>query len=394
MTELQMGLMGLVVVVVLAMLAYNKWQEYRHRKVLEQVMKSEHDDVLFGHREAARVPLGGDAAAEETVWREPGLGALADEETAPVNQASGLADALREPCSSSALPADEVSEGVESSPGELPPSLLDPRIDFIVTMELVEAVPVAQLFESQRDVLARLSKPVIWVGYNERMREWELLSPTGDKAYRRLRIGLQLADRRGPLSEADLNVFVVAMHQLADDFLAVADMPPPHGVIGQAVDIDRFCADVDLEIGVHLISKGNSFSGTKVRALAEAAGMVLGSDGRFTRCDDAGNAQFKLQNYESAPFSPESIKSMSTHGLTFLLDVPRVAHGERVFFLMVDQARRFADALQGQLVDDNRQPLAEVQLEHIKREYVSKTQAKMAQFGLPAGGAQALRLFS
>ena len=41
---------------------------------------------------------------------------------------------------------------------------------------------------------------------------------------------------------------------------------------------------------------------------------------------------------------------MSTHGLTFLLDVPRVAHGERVFNQMHDLARRFADVLRGVLV--------------------------------------------
>ncbi|MGE5386758.1 MAG: cell division protein ZipA C-terminal FtsZ-binding domain-containing protein, partial [Betaproteobacteria bacterium] len=210
----------------------------------------------------------------------------------------------------------------------------------------------------------------------------------------RLRIGLQLADRRGPLSEADFTMFVAAMQQLADELMAVVDMSPHQSLVDQAVEIDRFCADVDLEIGVHLVSRGTPFPGTKIRALAEAAGMTLGDDGMFTRRDDDGNAQFRLQNFESTPFSGESMKNLTTHGLTFLLDVPRVAHGERVFFVMVDLARRFADALQGQLVDDNRQPLVEAQLDRIKREYVVKTQAVMANFGLPAGSPQTLRLFS
>ena len=85
---------------------------------------------------------------------------------------------------------------------------------------------------------------------------------------------------------------------------------------------------------------------------------------------------------------------MTTHGLTFLLDVPRVDHGERVFVQMTELARRFAETLQGALVDDNRQPLTEAQLDHIRREFIGKPQATMAAFGLPAGSAQALRLFS
>lgn len=405
MTDLQMGLLGLGAGAVVVVLAYNKWQEFRHRKMAEQVMKSDHDDVLLGKRSKRQHDTEAEAAASSGAlpadgsgdaglpWREPTLG---DEPGQPTgNQASGLAAALKEASERHELnPEDEASGAAEQDADEAPRSLIDPRIDFIVAMELVEPVPVEQLFEPQKEVLARVTKPVIWVGFNERQREWEIIRPDSPHVYRRLRIGLQLADRRGPLSETDLNIFVVAMHQLADELLAVADMSPHQGLIGQAVDIDQFCADVDLQIGVHLISKGTPFAGTKIRALAEAAGMVLGDDGFFTKRDDDGKELFKLQNYESTLFSPDSIKSLTTHGITFMLDVPHVDHGERVFFLMVDQARRFADALQGQLVDDNRQPLNEAQLDGIKREYVAKAQASMAQYGFPAGSPQALRLFS
>ena len=51
-------------------------------------------------------------------------------------------------------------------------------------------------------------------------------------------------------------------------------------------------------------------------------------------------------------------------------------------------------ALQGALVDDNRQPLSDSQLDHIRREFIGKPQATMASFGLAAGSPQALRLFS
>jgi len=278
--------------------------------------------------------------------------------------------------------------------GEVPLLLLDPRIDFVVIMELVEAVPGHQIRHSQRDAMARISKPVVWVGFNDKSREWETIAADEATAYRRLRVGLQLADRSGPLAEADLMVFVAAMQQLSDELMAVADMPPPHGVIDKALALDRFCANVDLEIGVNLVCKSNPFSGTKIRALAEAAGMMLDDSGRFTRFDDDGRALFSLQNFESTPFTADGIKNLSTHGLTFVLDVPKVAYGERVFFQMVDLARRAAETLQGMLVDDNRQPLAESQLDQIKREYVIKPQAAMAQYGIAAGSPQAQRLFS
>ena len=66
----------------------------------------------------------------------------------------------------------------------------------------------------------------------------------------------------------------------------------------------------------------------------------------------------------------------------------------RVFMQMAELAKRFAETLHGTLVDDNRQALSDVQLEHIRREYIGKPQAVMASYSLPAGSAQALRLFS
>lgn len=47
MTELQLGLIGLGAVAVVGVLAYNKWQEYRHRKLAEQVLNVRHSDVLL-----------------------------------------------------------------------------------------------------------------------------------------------------------------------------------------------------------------------------------------------------------------------------------------------------------------------------------------------------------
>ncbi|MBK9783041.1 MAG: cell division protein ZipA C-terminal FtsZ-binding domain-containing protein [Betaproteobacteria bacterium] len=278
-------------------------------------------------------------------------------------------------------------------PGALPAELLDPRLEFIVSMDLVEPVSALQILHSQREVLQRLGKPVHWVGLNERTREWERLLSDSNWPLRRLRVGLQLVNRMGPVASGDVALFLGAMQALADELMAVLDMPSSR-VQDQAEELDRFCAAVDLEIGVNLVSRGSAFSGTKIRALAEAAGMVLGIDGLFTRYDDAGRAQFSLQNYESTQFSADALRTMTTHGLTFLLDVPRVDHGERVFTQMTELARRFAETLQGMLVDDNRQPLSESQLDHIRREFIGKPQATMLSFGLPAGSAQAQRLFS
>ena len=404
MTELQIGLIGLGATAVVGVYAYNKWQEYRHRKLAEAVLKPHHDDVLLGGASTARRTVVDERSEPEIEQSE----LVSDERVEPVfvdpfptEPSNDFAPAMPDEIPETAgvqdeqpafLPMDDGEQG-ELPSIEVPAELLDPRLEFVVAMELVEPVSAVQVLHSQRDVLHRLNKPVHWVGFNERTQAWERLASDSNLHIRRLRIGLQLVNRMGPVSDGDVAIFTGAMQALADELMAVADMPSSR-VLDQAAELDRFCAAVDLEIGVNLVSRNAAFPGTKIRALAEAAGMVLGIDGLFTRYDDAGRAQFSLQNYESTQFSADSVRNMTTHGLTFLLDVPRVDHGERVFMQMTELARRFAETLQGALVDDNRQPLTDTQLEHIRREFIGKPQATMAAFGLPAGSAQALRLFS
>ena len=398
MTELQMGLIGLGAIAVVGVFGYNKWQEGRHRKLAESLLKPAHDDVLLADAPKVAAKVAPLERSEPEIELEE-TGSHAGERLEPMmadadEMVEHKPDVQHHSHSVGAEHRPQDHEEIDVVPvSELPSALLDPRLEFIVAMELVDPVSVIQILHSQREVLQRVSKPVHWVGYNELTREWVRLLPDADFQVRRLRVGLQLANRMGPVSDADLVVFAGAMQALADELMAVADMPSIR-VRDQAAEIDRFSAEVDLEIGINLVSRASAFSGTKIRALAEAAGMVLGADGLFTRYDEEGRAQFCLQNFESTQFSPESIRNMSTHGLTFLLDVPRVDHGERVFMQMAELAKRFAEALQGILVDDNRQPLGDAQLDHIRREFIGKPQAKMASYNLPAGSAQALRLFS
>lgn len=423
MSELHWGLAGLSVIVVGGVYAYNSWQEYRHRKVAESVLRPEHDDVLL-KVQPVRPPVD-EAAVErlEPVFAEEGpdlLGAkepdlelpeespvyvepavqpeveVAPQGAAEPKQTVPVAVAADVPEPVAVAPAEKVEPAAvkeEVAVPNVPVELLDPRIEYIVAMEMIEAVPVRQILASQRETLLKVNKPVHWIGFNETTREWVPLRGEEELSVRRLRIGLQLVNRLGPLASADLVGFTAAMQALADDLTAVADMPA-EPVLDQAAAIDRFCADVDLEIGLNLVSRGIAFPGTKIRALAEAAGMVLGVGGMFTRYDDDGQPQFSLQNYENTPLTADGLRNLSTHGLTFLLDVPCVDHGERVFQQMTELAKRFADTLQGALVDDNRQPLGEAQLEHIRREFIGKPQAVMRQYGIAAGSAQSRRLFS
>ena len=434
MDELQVGLVALGGAAVGGVIAYNKWQEYRHRKLAEQVLNHRHSDVLLDEpssdetvvtvRGAAESgngsilpidPDGMDGIAEVSNAPEPEIGEkkvvpseriepvlrFDDEEDLPPQaeeRPEVVVAAEREiPAPLAARPGEEIREYKEEirefKEVPEPVELLSPLVDYIAAFEAVEPTPARQILESQREVLTRIRKPISWVGYNEYARAWEPIVDDGQSEYRRLRVGLQLVDRQGPLTDGDISIFHMAMQDLGDELMAIVDLPSRQAALQTAAELDGFCASVDIQIGINVISQGQPFPGTKLRALAEAAGMVIDDQGRFVRCDDDGNVLYTVLNQESSGFSVESMKTMTTHGLTFLLDVPRVSHGERVFNQMVDLARRFADVLKGVLVDDNRRPLNESSLEPIRRQ-VGQFQALMAVENMPAGDPLTRRLFS
>ncbi|WP_300454217.1 cell division protein ZipA C-terminal FtsZ-binding domain-containing protein [Accumulibacter sp.] len=418
MTDLQMGLIGLGGAAVVGVLAYNKWQEHKHRKLAEHLLNARQADVLLdesppdesrdddgagsGPEIVTRSPSagGGMGAGDERV--EPLLRPAAAPDEAQALHASAEASsaaANRRP-SGDALPAARSVPSAQSpvalpEPASVavPPCLLSPTIDYIAAIETSEPAAAYRIREMQRAALARIGKPVNWIAYNEETGEWEPILEDSDSLYRHIRVGLQLVDRKGPVRDGDLSVFHVAMLELATELLGVAELPLRDPALQMAAQLDEFCAGVDIQIGVNVISQGQVFPGTKLRGLAESAGMLIDPDGRFARCDDDGNVLYVLLNQEAKGFTSDSMRTMTTHGVTFLLDVPRVANGDRVLTQMVELARRFADALHGALVDDNRRPLSENAIEPIRRQ-VLQYQTAMANRQLPAGGPLARRLFS
>ena len=55
----------------------------------------------------------------------------------------------------------------------------------------------------------------------------------------------------------------------------VVDLPRHDDVLMHARGLDEFCAGVDLQLGVNIVSTPAApFAGTKLRGLAEAAGLA------------------------------------------------------------------------------------------------------------------------
>ena len=102
--------------------------------------------------------------------------------------------------------------------------------------------------------------------------------------------------------------------------------------------------------------------------------------------DGDGGALFSLS-------TNVTLAAETTSRLTLLLDVPRVAALRDGFGAMTACARVLAARLDGVVVDDSNQPLAEAALTEIA-EQVNAFYSQMEAAGIPAGSTRALRLFT
>ncbi len=359
MSDLQTALLGIGACVVAGVYAFNCWQERQFRRRAELAFEREHDDVLM--------PTAPSPADSEPPARiEPRL------ESAPATTAA---------------PRTAVRTA--------PALAIDPVIDYVVEVDLAAPVASTALHAQLNELAAGWGKPVLAAGYDAATGEWHALDTVSDVKCSQLRFAVQMSNRAGCIEQDKLKAFRAVAQKWADDEGAVAvkclEVDLAHAM---AVQLDRFCADVDIAIGINVITRdGAPFSGTKVRALAEAGGMKLESDGVFYLRNNDGEAIYTLDNHEPMPFVPEQIKTLTTGGVTFLLDVPRVAEGLGAFEAMLAAARNFASTLGGKLVDDNRAALADDAIEKIRRQ-LTGILAKMEAGQIAAGGARALRLFS
>ncbi len=363
MSDLQLSLLVIGVTIIGGVLLYNWVQERSFRRRLKQAFGEAPADILLHPEEAAA-----DGGRVEPQYQEPPVAARA------------------------VRPAVDPKMEVATRPPAAPASI-DDTLDYVAEIEVENPIPGAAI-EELMSRLEGCGRPARTIGLNPETGQWERLARGSGGGYLGLRPGLQLVNRSGSVTAAQLAVFCDAVSNCAEKVAGLAKCPDVQTALKTARELDAFCAGVDVAVGVNVVAnEGMVFSGTRIRGLAEAAGFKLEPDGVFHYRNEQRQTLFTLDNHEPAPFLPEQIASLSTRGLTLMLDVPRVEEGPGVLERMLEIGEGLAAALGGRLVDDNRARLTDAGIARI-REQLRSIHAAMAARGMAAGGERALRLFS
>jgi len=252
----------------------------------------------------------------------------------------------------------------------------------------------AQTSQLSAALSVKLAKPVRWLGRKGAGQPWLAIEPGSTGPWNEIAACFLLANRAGAASGPDLQQFLRMAAQAAAAVAASCDAPDAGDCAARAEELDSFCADLDVQIGLTVLkSELGQIAGTRLRGVAEAAGFRLNAAGHFDYIqEETGKTLYSLQNFKQEPFTIDSLRVLSTPGVVFLLDVPRASDPVRVFDQMRLAAKRMTKTLEGVLVDDNRRPLNDASLAAI-REQVQVTAEALRAAHIDPGGPRALRLF-
>ncbi len=380
-SDLHIALIGAGIAAVAGVWAYNLWQERKARRSAETIFRHEHGDTLLAEEAGTEH---GDSEPAERIEPAFFAGDPAYPDALPNGSDSGAG----------AEPTIDDSVTAAEDHSELPAQRADVLTDCVLRLTTAEPVPAPAVWVTQASWAAELDKPVHWLAHDEATDTWLPLDGSATGRYVQWVASLQLANRRGAISEGNLAQFFDGVRQVADEVGAMLELPAPGQVVAHAAALDEFCASVDIQFKLHIVeAAGGVFSGTKLRGVAEAAGLALEDDGRFHARDANGNELFTLTNLGSEGFSVETLRSLATHGLTLSIDVPRVSDGPATFTRMLGAGQQLARALGGVLVDAQRAPLAEGMIAAIRAKII-ELQQTMRDAGIDPGSTRALRLFS
>jgi hypothetical protein len=247
MSELQIGLLAVGLLVVGGIFAYNAVQERRARRSAERAFGSAHADVLM------------DGAAQRL---EPRFDAPA--RRAPAAEGAALPDA---------------------------------RLDYIIELQLRQIASAAEVAAHWAPFEHRFAGRALLAASPDRTA-WRPLAAAGSCAA--VRAALQLASRAGPVSEAQLIEFRGAVDTLAAQIGATVAAAEIKQAVEAARELDTLCADADIQIVLHVVPQpGGAFASVAPPQAPGAFGVARRDDGGYVLSIDVPHAPDVRRVYEA-----------------------------------------------------------------------------------------------
>ncbi|MGQ0443170.1 MAG: cell division protein ZipA C-terminal FtsZ-binding domain-containing protein [Methylophilaceae bacterium] len=420
MSDLQVVLIALGAFIIAGVVVYNWMQERKLRKNITDDFLVPQKDVL-----AEDFYIDAEAYAEQALADVPNKNKIMEKLNAPMTVPEiELTEVSEPPINRDKAVEAEITKSKEievtehpvlsiaepSAPVPLPvaklekesqqtnsplPNDVHQQIDLTAFLYSTKNISLQTLSALTDAIASDLGVPMMMHGIDQEGK-WHLLDTNTVKGvFKQIACSLQLADRSGPVSKNKLNKFQFAIENMGLELSAHVEWQGTGDAMQRAIELDKFCMEVDQLVSVHLVQGESPVHGTKFRGLAEACGMRLGEDGKFSFYASSAVEvpQFVLVNADNQPFTADTLRNSVVKSVAFQIEIPKVSSCEQVFNQMIAVAQKMASSLGARIVDDNQKPLGDLQIEKI-RQQLKVIHATMVARGVMPGSASSMRLFN
>jgi hypothetical protein len=237
------------------------------------------------------------------------------------------------------------------------------------------------------------SKAFLIEGLDSESGTWEPLQ--AGRRYAELQAGVQLASRSGPLNEIEFSEFVQKVQAFCDAVNAVPELPDMLDVVARARELDAFASARDAQLALTLRSEVVAWSVGFIQQCASRHGFVPGAmPGRLVMpAAEEGDPPVLVLAYDAQAALEEDPQKAAVRQCQLSLDVPQTAAEHEPFPAWHNAARKLADELAAEVVDDFGEPITVHAFAAIGQE-LTQLYAQLDSRDLAAGSAAARRLFS
>ena len=422
MSDLQVALVVLGLLIIAGVVAYNWMQERKLRKeVSSDFIVPQHDvlaedfdintDAYIVDKELAEVRSKAkrfqDTAPAE-IFQEavseaseatsaiselqpiPPIKAVHEADSAPKLETPRADTSPLEDVAKESIVKASLHEKLQGMQANLPEATHQ-QIDLTAVLYATKNITNAEL-EALATTFKEITVPVMLHGLTSDDKWLEVTKAPASASYKQIACSMQLADRGGPVAKSLLNKFQFAVEDTGLALNTHVEWQGNGDPMQRAIELDQFCIEVDQMVSIHIAQGESPIHGTKFKGMAEACGMVLKEDGKFHFYANE-TPLYAVIDTNNVPFTSESLRSNVLKSITFQVEIPKVNSCEQVFNQMIINAQKMASSLSAQLVDDNQKALGDLQIEKI-RQQLRVIHATMVARGIMPGSPSSMRLFN
>ena len=270
---------------------------------------------------------------------------------------------------------------------------MDALIDVIAPIALEDVVSGDAALAAMPSTRRAGSKPFAIEGFNEARQCWE--TPQPGQRYGAFQAGVQLANRAGALNDIEYSEFVVKTRDFCETVNGTPDFPEMREEVARARELDQFASEHDAQLGFVLRARNSAWSPGYVQQSAARLGFVAGViPGRMVvPASTPGLPPVLSLSFDVQAAMAEDPTQSAIRDLAISLDVAQVDRSECAFQRLREAAHLLAQSMDGVVTDDNNLLLTRDAMDEIGAE-LEKLYDTLEQRDLAAGSAAARRLFS